>query len=128
MPDRAGNNPPGPAVDTLLPAADTGPRKPEDLPVETLIVYWLPAAIVFGLFTSTVAGEKGHSESAWFLGGAIFGPFALLAAVGLPDLKLRKYLRLLAEQHGALDYEPPLPPKDPQADADAQRRRILGRE
>lgn len=94
--------------------------------MESLTVYWLLAAVVFGLLTGTVAKEKGHSEGAWLLNGALFGPFALLAAVGLPDLKLRKYLRLLAEHHGAVDSGPPPPPEDPEADADAQRRRILG--
>lgn len=97
--------------------------------MESLTVYWLLAAlaaVVCGLFTGTVAYEKGYESSGWFLGGALFGPFALLAAVGLPDLKLRKYLRLLAEHHGAVDSGPPPPPEDPEADADAQRRRILG--
>ena len=31
------------------------------------------------------------------LGGLLLGPLALLASVSLPDLKLRRYLRLLAE-------------------------------
>ena len=36
--------------------------------------------------------------AAW--GGDDFGPIALLAAVVWPDLTLRRYIRLLAEQQG----------------------------
>lgn len=45
----------------------------------------------------------------------------------MPDLKLRRYLRLLAEHQGAVDKEEsPSPPLRGEEDADAQRRRILG--
>lgn len=37
----------------------------------------------------------------------MFGPLALLASLGLPDLKTRKYLRLIAEKQGVdLSGEP----------------------
>lgn len=74
-----------------------------------------------------LARAKGHEEVHWFLGGLLLGPLALLASIGLPDLKLRRYLRLLAEHQGAVDREEPLSPPPPgEVDADAQRRRILG--
>ena len=67
----------------------------------------LGVAIVCACYTSAVAESKGHDGAAWFCGGLFLGPLALLAAVGLPDLKLRKYLRLLAEHQGAVDPEVP---------------------
>lgn len=82
--------------------------------------------LVCGTYSSLVAGAKGYEAPIWFFSGLLFGPLALLAAVGLPDLKLRKYLRLLAEQHGALSTESPSTSPDGMEDADAQRRRILG--
>lgn len=53
-------------------------------------------------YTSHVADSKGHDSASWFVGGFFFGPLALLASLGLPDLTLRRYLRLLAEQGGAM--------------------------
>jgi len=52
-----------------------------------------------------MAHSKGHEAASWFFAGLLFGPLALIAAVGLPDLKLRRYLRLLAEQQGAVEKE-----------------------
>ncbi len=80
-------------------------------------------------YSGQVASSKGHDPVPWALGGFLLGPLALLAAVGLPDLKLRKYLRLLAEHQGALAPEAPptgMPPRLRGEDADAQRRRIFG--
>jgi hypothetical protein len=77
-------------------------------------------------YTSSVAESKGHNSGSWFIGGLFFGPLALIASSGLPDLKARKYLRLLAEHHGVeVNPRPPTPPEG-EEDADAQRRRILG--
>ena len=113
-----------PVEDILRWVLQTGLRSPEHIAVEILLIVVL--AVLFACYTSAVAESKGHATSAWFCGGLFFGPLALLAAVGLPDLKLRKYLRLLAEQHGALSTESPSTPPDGMEDADAQRRRILG--
>jgi hypothetical protein len=63
-------------------------------------------AVIFTAFSATVAGEKGYSQASWAWAGLFFGPIALLAAMGLPDLKLRKYIRLLAEHQGAVAVEP----------------------
>jgi hypothetical protein len=56
--------------------------------------------LVFGSFASNIAEAKGHDPVSWAIGGVFLGPIALLASVGLPDLKLRKYLRLIAEKQG----------------------------
>ena len=53
----------------------------------------LASAIVFASYAYSVAEAKGHDGSAWGLGGFFLGPVALLASLGLPDLKTRKYLR-----------------------------------
>jgi len=37
-----------------------------------------------------------YDEDQWFFGGLLFGPMALLAAAGLFDLRLRRYVRALA--------------------------------
>ncbi len=88
------------------------------------------ALLLIGLacasYTGSVASAKGHDVGPWALGGFLLGPFALLASLGLPDLKSRRYLRLLAEHHG-VEVEPHRPsPVEGEADADEQRRRILG--
>ena len=57
---------------------------------------WIPC----GFFAAVVAGDKGHGGVAWFLGGVIFGPMALIAAAGLGDRKLRRYQRFQAEAQG----------------------------
>ena len=44
----------------------------------------------FGDFTALVASEKGYSGGWWFVWGALTGPIALLAVVGLPDRKDRE--------------------------------------
>ena len=60
----------------------------------------IPLLLLLGVacaaYSGQVASSKGHESGPWALGGLLLGPLALLAAVGLPDLKLRKYLRLLA--------------------------------
>ena len=42
---------------------------------------WIPC----GFYAAVVAGDKGHGGFAWFFGGLIFGPMALVAAAGLGD-------------------------------------------
>lgn len=87
-----------------------------------LIIIW----IVLVILTISVASDKGYSPRTWALAVIFFGPLAFLAALGLPDLKQRKYLRLLLEHYG-VSVETTAPAKaDDMGDADAQRRRILG--
>ena len=94
------------------------------LTMELLFVALL--AIVFGAFSSTVAGNKGYNSGTWALAGLFFGPIGFFAALGLPDLKQRKYLRLLLEHYGVSENSTMVQKKDDLGDADAQRRRILG--
>ena len=61
-----------------------------------LFLFWIPLA----LYTAKVAQTKGCSTGPWLIGGFLFGPVALLSAVGWPDLVQRRYIRLLAEQQG----------------------------
>jgi hypothetical protein len=90
------------------------------------ILLLLLLGVACAAYSGQVARFKGHEAGPWALGGFLLGPLALLAAVGLPDLKLRKYLRLLAEHQGALTPEPASTPPEGGEDADDQRRRILG--
>lgn len=67
--------------------------------MEFLIAFlfvWIPC----GLYAGVIAGGKGHNIIAWFFGGFVFGPMALLASAGLEDRKLRRYIRLLGEHQG----------------------------
>ena len=64
-----------------------------------LLIVWLSA----GFYSGEVANEKGYSGAAWFLGGLFFGFIALIAAAGLPDRKLRKYIRLIGEKQNAIE-------------------------
>ena len=59
--------------------------------------------LVCGTYSSLVASAKGYEAPVWFFSGLLFGPLGLLASIGMPDLKLRRYLRLLAEHQGAVD-------------------------
>ena len=54
-----------------------------------LMIGWIASAF----FCAQVADEKGYSGTAWGIAGFLFGFFALIAVAGLPDKKLRKYLR-----------------------------------
>ena len=60
-----------------------------------LIIVWLSA----GFYCGEVAYQKGYSGAAWAIGGFLFGFIALIAADGLPDRKLRKYIRLIVEKN-----------------------------
>jgi hypothetical protein len=66
-----------------------------------LLFFVFASAVVFGSFACSVAEAKGHDGTAWGFGGFFFGPIGFLASLGLPDLKTRKYLRLIAEKQGA---------------------------
>ena len=55
--------------------------------------FWLP----LGFFSNTVANSKGYSGIAWFFGGVLFGPIALISIVGMPDKTSTKYLKVIAE-------------------------------
>ena len=59
-----------------------------------LIFFW----ILCGLFASSLAGGKGHNGCMWFIGGILFGPLALLAAVGLNNIKSQRTQEDLLEE------------------------------
>ena len=86
--------------------------------MDNLFIPVLLVAVVFGCFTNAVAESKGHYGTAWFFGGLVFGPIALLASLGLPDLRLRGYIRRIAEHQGAWDA-PQSPLQDWDKDPDS---------
>ena len=61
--------------------------------------------LITGCFCSIVANEKGYSESSWFILGFLFSFPALIAVAGLPDRKLRKYLRQIGVKQKAINEE-----------------------
>ena len=69
--------------------------------VFVLLVGWIASAF----FCASVASEKGYNGTAWAFGGFLFGFFALIAVAGLPDRKLRKYIRLIGEKQKAISKE-----------------------
>ncbi|MEP0814912.1 MAG: hypothetical protein HRF49_09650 [bacterium] len=50
------------------------------------------AWLLFGLFSSALASEKGFSGIIGFFAGLFFGPLGFLYYIGAPDIKLRKLL------------------------------------
>ena len=64
-----------------------------------LVIVWFSAAF----FCGEVAYQKGYSGIAWAIGGLFFGFIALIAVAGLPDRKLRKYIRLIGEKQNAIE-------------------------
>jgi hypothetical protein len=71
----------------------------------TIILIAVIIAVVCAVFCSKIANSKGWDGNDWALCGFLFGPLALLAACGLPDKKLRNYVRALAEKLKALDKD-----------------------
>ena len=66
-----------------------------------LLVGWIASAF----FCAQVADEKGYSSVNWCIFGFLFGFFALIAVAGLPDRKLRKYLRQIGVKQKAINEE-----------------------
>lgn len=64
--------------------------------VATVVAIFLMAlALAIPVFTATVAESKGYSAVLWFVGGLLFGPIALIAAVGMgpnryPEIRARR--------------------------------------
>lgn len=95
-----------------------------------LLFVWIPCGFISG----SVASSKGCSVGSWAVAGFLFGPIALIGAAGLPDRKLRRTMRLIAEQQGIVIDEDSPSQSDGGAEAspmsddavEAQRRRILG--
>ena len=66
-----------------------------------LIASWFAC----GFYCSQVAYEKGYNGTTWAFGGFLFGFIALIAVAGLPDRKLRKYIRQIGEKQNTIDPE-----------------------
>ena len=64
-----------------------------------LVIVWFASAC----FCAQLADEKGYSSLNWCILGFLFGFFALLAVAGLPDRKLRKYMRQIGEKQKAIE-------------------------
>lgn len=82
--------------------------------------------IIFGAFSATIADNKGYKQGNWAAAGFFFGPIGFLASIGLPDLKQRKYMRLLLEHYGVALDSTVTSNDDDSGDNDAERRQILG--
>ena len=67
-------------------------------------------AFVTACLASSIAEDKGHSGMGQGLCGFLFGPLGLIAAAGLSDRKLRKYLRQIGEKQEAI--QPAITPED----------------
>ena len=70
-----------------------------------VFIFSLIVFFIAGLFCFNVAEEKGYNGFLWFIGGFLFSFIALIAVAGLPDKKLRKYIRQIGENQNAIDPE-----------------------
>ncbi len=61
---------------------------------------WIP----IGFFTTTVANSKEYNGFAWFIGGILFGPIALISIAGMPDKRSKNYLKVIAEILDEMEY------------------------
>lgn len=66
--------------------------------MEVLFVSILVIGIICGALSSHVADAKGCDSGGWGLVGFLCGPLALLALAAMPDRRLRRYIRALAEK------------------------------
>ena len=65
----------------------------------------LVIGVIAGFLASNIASDKGHDGSSWFFAGFLFGPLGLIAAAGLSDRKLRKYIRQIEDKQDAISPE-----------------------
>tara|TARA_B100001057_G_scaffold351612_1_gene353089 strand:+ start:26 stop:550 length:525 start_codon:yes stop_codon:yes gene_type:complete len=66
-----------------------------------VLIFWISC----GFYCGVVAESKGYSGIAWTIGGFFFGFIALISAAGLPDRKLRKYIRQIGGKQNAIKDE-----------------------
>ena len=78
-------------------------------------------ALITACLASSIAEDKGHSGTAWGLCGFLFGPLGLIAAAGLSDRKLRKYIRQIGEKQEAIKAEPL-----PKTSEEERKEKIIG--
>ena len=65
-----------------------------------LLVITVIVAIGSALAAASVASAKDCNGLAWLVAGFLLGPIGVIAAAGLPDRKLRRTMRLIAEAQG----------------------------
>lgn len=66
--------------------------------MEVLFVPILIIGVICGALSAHVADAKGCDSGGWGLVGFLCGPLALLALAAMPDRRLRRYIRALAEK------------------------------
>ena len=57
------------------------------------VFYWvwvIAVAIACSVWAEDIAKLKGHNTKQWIVPGFIFGPIALIALAGYPDLEKRR--------------------------------------
>ena len=57
------------------------------------VFYWvwvIALAIACSVWAEDIAKLKGHNAKQWMVAGFIFGPIALIALAGYPDLEKRR--------------------------------------
>ena len=57
------------------------------------VFYWvwvIALAIACSVWAEDIAKLKGHNTKQWMVAGFIFGPIALIALAGYPDLEKRR--------------------------------------
>ena len=62
-------------------------------------------SLITACLASSIAEDKGDSAGAWGLCGFLFGPLGLIAAAGLSDRKLRRYIRQIGEKQDEIPPE-----------------------
>ena len=65
----------------------------------SLLVTWISCAVI----ASSVADAKGLDGFSWGVAGFLLGPIGLIGAVGMPDRRLRSYIRSIAIKLEAID-------------------------
>jgi len=66
-----------------------------------LIGIWIASAMVAG----NVAEAKGLDGSSWALAAFFFGPIGLIGVAGMPDRRLRSYMRAVAVKLEAIEQQ-----------------------
>ena len=65
----------------------------------------LVIGVIAGSLASNIASDKGHNATSWFFAGFLLGPLGLIAAAGLSDRKLRKFIRQTGEKKDVISPE-----------------------
>ena len=97
-----------------------------------MIIFLILLWAICGLAAMSVAKAKDCNGLLWLLGGVFMGPIGVIAAAGLPDRKLRRTMRLIAEAQGVdvdgrgQNDQPAKSAPLSDEEIEEQRRRVLG--